>query len=132
MRSAASKNDKTHLLRAELIHRMERGDRSAKKLLTGLARHQGESALDIIFRYQRAAGPLFLERFLFILGALCLGLSLGVCTLTATRLVPTELESLILCLGAFLMAQLSFSAYGRLSQARFYAAGFSRILAKYP
>lgn len=57
MRSAASKNDKTHLLRAELIHRMERGDRSAKKLLTGLARHQGESALDIIFRYQRAAGP---------------------------------------------------------------------------
>ena len=132
MKSAASKNDKTNLLRAELIYRMERGDRSAKRLLTGLARHRGESAVDIIFRYQRAAGPLFLERFLFILGALCLGLSMGVCALTAARLVPTEVESLFLCLGAFLMAQFSFSAYGRLSQARCYADGFSRILAKYP
>lgn len=123
--------DKTHLLRAELIHRMERGDRSARKLLTGLARHQDESAMDIVFRYQRAAGPLFLERCLFIQGTLCLGLSLGVCLLTAARLVPTEIQSLLLCLGAFFMAQFSFSAYGRLAQARFFADGFSRILAKW-
>jgi hypothetical protein len=119
----------TNLLRAELIYRIERGDTSARKLLSELAEYHGDSVPSLVRQYKRTAGSLFLERFLAVLGALCLGLSLGVCGLTVAELVPAEIQSLLLCSGAFLLAQWSFSQYGKRSDARYYATGFSRVLA---
>ena len=128
MKCALPSNFTTHLLRAELIHRLKRGDSSSRELLSGLADYQGDSAQSLINGYRKRAGSLFLERLLFCTAALCLGLSLGVCGLTVTELVPAEVESLLLCFGAFFFAQWSFSEYGKRSNARFYATGFSSVL----
>jgi hypothetical protein len=130
MKCALSTNFKTHLLRAELIHLIERGDSSARELLAGLTEYHGDSVQSLVGQYQKTAGSLFIERFLFCVGALCLGLSLGVCGLTVADLVPAEVESLLLCFGAFLVAQWSFSQYGKRAHARFYADGYSRVLAR--
>lgn len=118
----------THLLRAELIFRQESGDLTARRLLARLVEYGGDSVSDLIQEYRKSAGPLFLERLLFCLGALCAGLAVGICGLTAADLVPAELESLVLSLGAFLLAQWSLALYGKLSKARFYAEGFSKVM----
>ena len=123
-------SSKTNLLRAELIHLIERGDSSARELLSGLAEYHDDSVEPLVCQYRKTAGSVFLERFLFCLGALCLGLSLGVCGLTVADLVPAEVESLLLCFSAFLLAQWSLSLYGKRAHARFYANGYSRVLAR--
>lgn len=131
MKSAISSIDhNTHLLRAELIQSMKRGDSAARKLLSRLNDHNGECVFELVDRYQKCAGPLVMERCLFYLGVLCLGMSLGFCGLTAAGLVPVEVDSLFLCVGAFFLAQGCFFLYGRFSDARFYAEGYGRVLAR--
>ena len=130
MKSALSPNINTHLLRAELIYRLERGDSTARKLLSELAGYPRNSTQGLVDSYSKTAGSLFFERFLFLFGALCMGLSLGVCGLTVAELVPAEVGSLLLCSCAFLVAQWSFSVYGKRSSARFYATEFSRVLSE--
>lgn len=131
MTCATANRDYTiELLRAELIHRIEKGDRSARKLLSGLAQHQGQPVSEMIEHHSRLAGPLFLEKILFHLGMLSLGLAFGILVLTAVDLIQPELSSLGLSIGAFLMANASLVQYGKHSKSRFFVTEFTQLLAK--
>lgn len=131
MKCANANRDYTiELLRAELIHRIEKGDRSARKLLSGLAQHQGQPMSELIEHHSRLAGPLFLERILFYLGMLSLGLAFGILVLTAVELIRPELSSLGLSIGAFLLANASLGQYNKHSSSRFFATEFSLLLQK--
>lgn len=128
-RAKADREYNSELLRAELIHHIERGDTTAKRLLAGLTNHRHVPVWQVIEYHRRAAGPVLLERVLFFLGMLSLGLAFGILVLTAIDLVAPELESLALSVGAFLLANASLSQYGKHAEARYYATEFSQMLA---
>ena len=126
----ANRDYTVELLRAELIHRIEKGDRAARKLLSGLVQHQGQPISELIEHHKRLAGPLFLQRILFHLAMLSLGLAFGILVLTAVDLIQPELSSLALSIGAFLVANLSLVQYGKHSKSRYFVTEFTLLLRK--